>query len=326
MDAVGPGIVKAANPAACLNLDPRAVAFLNVLVNLKKMYYGYGSGDLPMLLSLLSKLELPLFKGSTHSGKIEHRLQVLPDPVDVTIDLHQTANGVRLLAGYERDGQFVPIQTPVDCPVAPPGVGRSGRRGRPTARAPGARSCSAPSRSRFRPRDVDAFRERFFVQLAQTLTIRSGVVQWRDVQADPVPRLYLRDDKARAACWPSCVLATASTKCRRSRRAEPVSVATIPDTWELVRIHRNPERETAILQSLAGATYGLKRGGTRQPYGTFALRARVHPFDFLLHSVPRLAQAGFEIYGEESLKIGKINRKHAHAAGHVSPRALTGST
>ncbi|MEP7359094.1 MAG: SNF2-related protein, partial [Anaerolineales bacterium] len=57
-----------------------------------------------------------------------------------------------------------------------------------------------------------------------------------------------------------------------------------------------------------GATYGLKRAVWPLPYGTYALRARVHPFDFLLRHVPALAQAGFEIYGEEALKIGKINR------------------
>lgn len=49
-------------------------------------------------------------------------------------------------------------------------------------------------------------------------------------------------------------------------------------------------------------------GDFSQPFGAYALRAHVHPFDFLLQHVPQLAQAGFEIYGEETLKLGKINR------------------
>jgi len=33
--------------------------------------------------------------------------------------------------------------------------------------------------------------------------------------------------------------------------------------------------------------------------------------DFLLHSIPQLTQAGFEIYGEDNLKLGRINRATA---------------
>jgi len=105
----------------------------------------------------------------------------------------------------------------------------------------------------------------------------------------------------------NCALATAITKCPgQNCRASHSGNDT--DTWELVRIYRKAEREAAVFQDLAGPAYGLKRGGTSQPYGILALRARVHPFDFLLHLVPRLAQAGFEVYGEDKLKIGKINR------------------
>ena len=49
-------------------------------------------------------------------------------------------------------------------------------------------------------------------------------------------------------------------------------------------------RHEAVLQSLALTTYGLKRADTRQPYGTYLLRSRVHPFDFLLRFIPQLAQ------------------------------------
>src|SRR5660397_117546 len=59
---------------------------------------------------------------------------------------------------------------------------------------------------------------------------------------------------------------------------------------------------------LVGTRYGLKRGAYPLPHGTFELRARTHPFDFLLYSIPLLSKVGFEIYGEEKLKAGKINR------------------
>lgn len=295
-----------AYPAGCLNLDPEAVAFLNVLVSFRSMYYAQGSGNTPMLLALLSKLELPLFKGSTRSGKIERRLYVLPDPVDVAIDLRTANSGISLMAGIERDGQFVPIQTPVTAISHRPAWAVLGNlvaqlRDPQVLDLLGAFPIQIPAA------DADAFRERYFVGLAQKLPIRNGVVQWRDVRAEPVPRLYLRDDKHNDLCA-ELRFGYGEHEVPAVKTAQALSVATIPDTWELVRIHRNGEREAAWLQGLAGSTYGLKRGDTRQPYGTHTLRARVHPFDFLLRCVPLLAQAGFEVYGEEALKIGKINR------------------
>jgi non-specific serine/threonine protein kinase len=87
-----------------------------------------------------------------------------------------------------------------------------------------------------------------------------------------------------------------------------MAVEVIPDSWDLLHIHRQPEKEQAFYQLLTDPIYRLKRAGNSHPYGTLALRTRSHPFDFLMQSIPLLTQAGFEIYGEEKLKIGKINR------------------
>ena len=52
--------------------------------------------------------------------------------------------------------------------------------------------------------------------------------------------------------------------------------------------------------------------------GLFRLRARTHPVDFLLNSLPRLAQAGYEIYGEEKLKTARVNRNTPTISFRVS--------
>ena len=52
----------------------------------------------------------------------------------------------------------------------------------------------------------------------------------------------------------------------------------------------------------------MKRAPLPAQPGLFRLRARVHPVDFLLNSVPELAQNGFEIFGEEQLKTARVNR------------------
>ena len=93
-----------------------------------------------------------------------------------------------------------------------------------------------------------------------------------------------------------------------TKSGERVAVETVPDSWDLVRIHRKLEREQEYYQLLAEPIYRLKRADSRYPFGTFELRARSHPFDFLMYSIPELTRAGFEIYGEENLKAGRINR------------------
>lgn len=92
------------------------------------------------------------------------------------------------------------------------------------------------------------------------------------------------------------------------KSVERVSIETVPDTWDLVRIHCQPEREQYFYQLLTDPNYRLKRAGSDQPFGVFELRARVHPVDLLMRAVQLLTEASFEIYGEENLKVGKVNR------------------
>ncbi len=52
----------------------------------------------------------------------------------------------------------------------------------------------------------------------------------------------------------------------------------------------------------------LERLGARQVPGDEPRRARAHPVDFILNTLPRLASDGIEIYGEEKLKTARVNR------------------
>ena len=304
---LGQPLTQAANPAGCLNLGPEAVAFLNMLVNFRTYYYyGMGQGNLPMLLAMLSKLELPLFKGNTRTNKVERRLSVPSDPVKLMLDLRLEEEVICLVPGIERDGQFAPIQGKVavishnppwillDDVVAPLPEGQ-------IVDLLSALPIKIPAAQ------ADVFRERYLAGLAQSLPLRSGVVEWREVRQDPVPRLCLRDDKTAGLCA-DLRFGYGEHEVPAAKNPQPLMVVSVPGTWQLVRIHRNIERENDLQQSLSGTTYGLKRADTRQPFGTHTLRARVHPFDFLLRCVPLLTQAGFEIYGEETLKAGRINR------------------
>ena len=303
----GQPLTQMAASSQFMNLDAQAAAFLNLLRGFRTAYDAQlPGGYLPLLLARLAQLAVPLFKGSTRSKKIEQRLQVLPDPVNIVIDLSPTSDGITLLPGIEQGEAFLPVETPaLMLSHSPVWVVLGGL----VAQLPshdlvnwlGSFPIHIPAQ------EAEAFREQYFAGLAERLPLRRGAVEWRDVHAEPVPRLYLRDDRA-TRLSAQLRFGYGDHELPPIKIGEPISIVAVPDAWALLRIHRSREREDASLQNLATADYGLKRAAAHLPYGTFALRARAHPFDFLLHTIPRLAQAGFEVYGEESLKIGKINR------------------
>jgi len=155
-------------------------------------------------------------------------------------------------------------------------------------------------------KDEQEFREKYFRPIAERIPIKGDVISWEEVDSDPIPRLYLRDEAG--ALLVALRFGYGDYEVDANPKAEAMTLKDIPDLWGMVRIHRHLEQEETYLQMLVGTHYRLKRGAYPLPAGTFELRSRVHPFDFLMYSVPQLSKAGFEIYGEEKLKAGRINR------------------
>jgi non-specific serine/threonine protein kinase len=294
------------NPLGCLNLDPDAASLVNILSD--SMRYGIGTSNLPMLLSMLAKFDIPMFLGSRYPEKIERRIHLLPNPIDIKIDLQNDESKLTLQAGYEHAGAFNHIQQKVETISTNPAWVLMDNT---IAQLRNAQALSIlPSFPIEIPNgQVELFREQYFAQIAQLLPIKSDIVQWHDIHAEPTPRLYLHDDKDQ--------ILRADLRFGYGEHELPLgkeesySVETVSNSWNLIRIHRQLEREQYFYQLLTDPTYRLKRAGNNYPYGTLELRARAHPFDFLLHSIPKLTQAGFEIYGEDNLKLGRINRNTA---------------
>jgi len=309
----GERMFQQVNSAGCLNINHDGITFLNILSNM--MRYGIGTSNMSMFLSMLAKLDVPIFLGSFYPDKVERRVYILPDPVDVKIDMHSDETKLTLQAGYEQDGQFNHIHNQVETiSINPAWVMMDDR----IAQIHNAQVLSIlPSFPIEIPAgQVDDFREQYFARIAQLLPIKSDLVQWIDIKADLIPRLYLHDDK-RSNPGDKDNILRADLRFGYGEyelplaKEESYSVETIPDSWNLIRVHRQPQREEHFYQLLTDPTYRLKRAGTPHPYGTLELRARAHPFDFLLHTIPLLTQTGFEIYGADDLKLGKINRATA---------------
>lgn len=154
--------------------------------------------------------------------------------------------------------------------------------------------------------EADEFFRDYLPRLADRAPIQVENVKWVDVEADAVPRIYLDDStqelvirlrfayEGNEVGWPKPLSGISIVK------------AALPgESGETVffRIRRSLDVEhdywTEMLQ------HGLKTGGESD---TFALRARVQPLDFLLHHVPKLLAAGYEVYGQDELKTIRVNR------------------
>lgn len=303
------------NPAGCLNLNPDAVTVLGILSNALQTY-GTGTSNLPMFLSMLARLDVPVFLGSIYPEKIERRLHLLSEPIDIKIDLQSDENRLALRAGYDENGKFIHIQKQVEVISSNPAWVLMDDR---IAKLRNSQALTIlPSFPIEIPiQQAGVFRERYLAQIAQLLPIKSDIVHWHDVIADLIPRLYLHDDKDNIL-RASLRYGYGEHELAATKSEEPTAVQTVPDSWDLLRIHRKHEREQYFYQLLTDPVYRLKRASTYHPFGTFELRARAHPFDFLLYSIPQLTQAGFEIYGEEKLKAGRINRATPTLRVHIT--------
>ncbi len=285
--------------------------------NIGSIYGEQSADNLNNYLSILSKLDIPIFLGSTrYPEKIERRLHLLPDPIQLQIDMQQDEKKLSLQAGFENNGTFTHIQKKIEVMTTnPTWVFMDDT----IAQIENSRALEILSAFPIEipNQQVELFREQYFPLIAQALPIKSDLVKWSDIHADAVPRLYLHDDNKEKVLRATLKFGYGDFISPLAKD-EPYTIASVPDTWELVRVHRQPEREEYFYQLLTDPMYRLKRAGSPHPHGTLELRAKAHPYDFLMHSIPALTKAGFEIYGEENLKAGRINRNTATLRVQIS--------
>jgi non-specific serine/threonine protein kinase len=311
-------------PEACVNCDPNAIAMANLLQNQgryrQNIYYYAYTYPLADYLTMLSRMAVPLFLG-TYRNPLGRHLQMDVDPGDFRLKIERTDAGVHLAAnlvvGDDRivlDHENTEVLTqgqPVwvmagdrvfslvqDLPV---------ERLVPWLRTP---ELNIPTESE------DEFLESYLPILAEQYPLEGEQVTWLDVESEPVKRLYLSDQDGELQA--SLRFGYGGYEVPYVSIPPTQSVQRKQDAWTLVRIHRQPGVEAEIYRSVSSAAHGIKRGGASQEPGTFVLRARVHPIDFLMRHVPRLTESGFEIYGEEKLKTARVNRNQPTLSLNVS--------
>ena len=291
------------NPAGCLNLSSEAITFFNFIQQYTHVFGGASSfaGYLPVI----AQMQIPVFAANQYKKNVKNRIQILPNPVDVQVTFTQGQGNLTLQANVMSDTPL-PVEGKVEVISYNPPWIMAGNTVF-TLRNPAHLALFSSFPIVIPEKQADLFREKYLRHVAERFPIQSELIHWHEIQTNPTPRLYLHDDKddiLRA----SLRFGYAEQELPASKSNEPITVKTIPDGWDLIRVHRKLTDEQAFYQLLTDPAYGIKRSNSYQPFGTFELRSRTHPFDFLMHSVPRLTQAGFEIYGEGNLKLGKVNR------------------
>ncbi len=160
------------------------------------------------------------------------------------------------------------------------------------------------------------FLDKYYFDLARQFSLDGDLVKWEEITTPPTPRLYLSDTSGELQA--QLRFGYGDYEVNFDTSFPSTSSIHPPESWNLVHIQRQPLDEDAAIKKLASSAYGLKRAPLAMQPGMYRLRARVHPVDFLLHTVPRLAQDGFEIFGEEQLRNSRVNRQTPSISFSVS--------
>jgi non-specific serine/threonine protein kinase len=291
--------------SACLNAGSGAP----LLASLAAMNdsYNYYTRSKTNPIPLLWTTSAPVFHAASY-GRLGSEITVCPDPCELEMAVTHASDGTRLTTLLRAGGQVLPVEFRKGTALvskAPPVLlveDNLYRITRPAAGEVVERLLSQPELF-VPPADEAEFLEKFYPRLARHVDLRGDAIEWQEVVAPPVPRLYLSENKGAIAATLRFGYGEIEAACEAKPEVEMIRQA--PGSWNLVRVLRDLESENRATELLADARYGLKRGDAP---GQYEIRARVHAVDFLMRCVPLLAGQGFEIYGEEQLKSARVNR------------------
>jgi non-specific serine/threonine protein kinase len=162
--------------------------------------------------------------------------------------------------------------------------------------------------------EVSEFMARYLPALAGKVPIAGEGLHWSDLDSPPVPRVYLKQSEfgdpvaeMRFAYGDQGIVLGPNTG---RHETEVVHVA---KDQTFVRVKRHIEAEMQAEQVLV--TNGLRKDHRTDEY---TLRSTTNVLNFLIHQIPRIIEAGFEVFGEESLAGAKINRSTPRLSMQVS--------
>jgi non-specific serine/threonine protein kinase len=287
-----------------------ALQLLGMIYEAGYNYYGSSATSAKNFLPLLRGSSI--FRGSENSP-FQHVVEVATAPAIPTLQVTETAQGLRLQAMLRTEEFSLALDNPdlvqlnldplwlLHENIALPVEG-GGPAFEPFYRRP---ELVIPDDAR------GTFVERYLLPLAARVPMIGSAIARESVSADPQPRLYLSEQDGELLA--ALRFGYGEHEAPYEKGAGESLMLGAGEKLTLVSLTRQADKEQDAWQSVSD--FGLKRGPEA---GTFVLRANVAPVDFLLRQVPRLASAGFEVYGEEALTSARVNRHAPQLSWRVS--------
>jgi non-specific serine/threonine protein kinase len=312
------------NPVGCINCNLESAILANLVIDRERAYtYHYASFPLEDYLTIIAGTHSPLYLGN-FSDPAKKRLQILTQPAELSIDITRNEQGLNLRARLELPEHSINLDQPhEDNPIQIISqypiwvlVDQYLFKIENEANSEILKTWITNPNVHIPAKDEDQFLDKYFLQMVEQVHVESDFIQWENVNAKPVPRLYLSEHKNKLLV--QLRFGYGEFEVNYNSDLPEESVARQPGTWSLARIQRIPEKEESIHKLISSSSYRLKRAPKPMQPGSFTLRANAHLIDFLMLSVPRLLKDGFEIYGEERLKSVRVNRSRPTLSFNIS--------
>lgn len=299
------------DPQGCLNAGSRTVSLANAVIRQRELesrsayYYNRSSVDADFL-PLLVGVEAPVYLGESYYP-FSQRLTVLEAQAQFKLQVEHDEQGVHLKTLLQFPGQTLLLseqqyQIINSNPIWIAVQGLLFRIEQTWQPDLTMAFLEIPAWN-LEPQEEDSFLENQLPRLMEMVALEGQGLEWEDLSAQVTPRLYLAE--VNKTIKAELRFAYGEAEIPYDPRLPAEKILRKPGEWKLLRIQRSPVAEEKAYRQLSAVEFGLKRS---TPPGWFELRARTHPLDFLLRSIPRLVEVGYEIFGEERIKSVRANR------------------
>lgn len=296
-------IVSRMDDRLALNLPQEGVQNINIMLRSGFNYSGVFT--FAPYLSYFAKQNVPVFKRNKRE-QIGELLHWVTEPVTFEAALLRNSDGFSLDAGVRLNGEiYTTAKKNLDVLTTDPLWVLAGHYLAPIENKE-VYTLLQELPLKILERDAQEFLEKYLQPLSERMAVQGDIIHWEEVDAEPIPRLYLSDSEGKLQV--QLRFGYGPYEAAADPKASELMLLAKPGSWDMARIYRRLEQEQEVFKMLSGARYGLKRASADFPSGTFELRTHTHVLDFLIRSIPLLTRSGFEIYGEEDLKSGRINR------------------
>lgn len=304
-------------PSGCINCGQDAVLLANVLIEQERHHrFSNQNVNLGDQLGLIAEKQYPIYRGNWDNPLVEN-LHIVKEPASISIALEMEIEQLTLRALIHVENTQIPIQTKkpdgynneiqlvsIDplwllrknllFNIDEPAFASTLLYFLETA------EIIIPKKS------IELFRNKYLLDLAENFQITGDLISHEFVDLEPIPRLYLSEHEGEIIADLRFVYGDHVVGYCLPGKEEAILQES--DTWHLIHILRDAEQEKLLHKKACTQKYGLKQTPRSKYPGRLSLRAQVDPVDFLLKDVPKLLQDGFEVYGEESLTIARVNR------------------